>query len=301
MKVGHEMLQIKKAVKYGSKLRLAMYGPSGSGKTYTSLAIATAMSKQRVLVIDSERGSASKYADVYDFDVIELENFSPQSYTEAIRFAGQSKEHDIIVIDSISQEWNGKRGALEQVSGNFTKWSTVTPLHNDFVDAMLSLEKHLIVTMRAKEGHVVEQEDGKQKPSIKKVGMEPIQREGIQYEYDVVGMLDMDNTMCVVKTRCPELNGMTFSRAGMDFVELIVPWLDGTPPPPKVVSRDQLNVLFSTGKKAGLYANVEEFTVFVQLALGSDIPVDLASLTNDQACDVEARIANHESLPSKAS
>lgn len=286
-------IQIKKAVKYGCKMRLALYGPSGSGKTYSSLNIASAISKKRVLLIDSERGSASRYADVFDFDVIELDNFSPQSYIEAIRYAAQSPEHDVLIIDSISHEWNGKNGALEQASGDFTKWAKVTPRHNEFVDAMLALDKHLIVTMRAKEGHVIEQgKDNKNK--VEKVGMEPIQRDGIQYEYDVVCMLDMENVMHVVKTRCPALNSLTFLRPGVDFVEVLVPWLDGTPPPPKIITKEQLNTLFSKGKKAGLYTTVDEFSEFVRDALDSEIPIDLHSLTTDQVQNVEAHIWNRE-------
>src|SRR5215470_13267485 len=101
-------LQIKKAVKYGAKMRLALYGPAGSGKSYTALSVARAMAgDKRILVIDTERGTASKYADIFDFDVIELPTFHPHDYIAAIRMAAASKEHSVLIIDSITHEWDG--------------------------------------------------------------------------------------------------------------------------------------------------------------------------------------------------
>src|SRR6266704_3921166 len=61
-------LQFRKAVQFGAKLRLAVCGPSGSGKTYTLLALATELGGS-IAVVDTEHGSASKYADIFEFDV----------------------------------------------------------------------------------------------------------------------------------------------------------------------------------------------------------------------------------------
>src|SRR5687767_11447970 len=130
-------LQIKKAVKFGAKARIAIYGPSGSGKTFSSLALAQEMAGDgRVCVIDTERGSASKYADIYDFDVIELDSFHPQTYVDAIKMVAQARIYTVLVIDSITHEWDGSKGALELAGQNFTNWSKVTPLHNAFIDAL---------------------------------------------------------------------------------------------------------------------------------------------------------------------
>lgn len=227
------VLQIKKAVKYGAKMRLALYGPAGSGKTYTALSVARAMAgDKRVLVIDTERGSASKYADIFDFDVIELPNFHPHSYIEAIRMAVAAKEYSVLIIDSITQEWDGTKGALELAGDKFQNWSKVTPLHNAFVDAMLSADIHLIATMRAKEEHVMKDTD-RRKNDVVSVGIEPIQRKGIQYEFDVVGSLDLDNVLTVVKTRCSELQHAIMPRAGREIAEVMLRWLDGIPAPEK--------------------------------------------------------------------
>jgi hypothetical protein len=104
-------------------------------------------------------------------------------------------------------------------------------MHNAFIDAMLDADIHLICTMRAKEEHVMENVVGKEKPQVRSIGIEPIQRKYMQYEFDVVGSLDVDNNLSVVKTRCSELHGSNFYRAGKQIADTMLRWLDGIPAP----------------------------------------------------------------------
>lgn len=226
------MSRFQKATKYASRARVALCGPSGSGKTYTALAIATAM-HDRVAVIDTERGSASKYADLFPFDVLELDSFSPGNYVQALQDAA-SEGYGAIIVDSLSHAWFGKDGAIEQVDraaardprGNsFTAWREVTPQQNALVDAMLRVPAHLIVTMRTKTEYVMEQKGGKQVP--RKVGMAPIQRDGLEYEFDVVGEMNLDNNMVISKTRCPKLAAGLFHHPGKDVAAVLLEWLAG--------------------------------------------------------------------------
>lgn len=291
-------LQIKKAVKYGSKARIALYGPSGSGKTYTALSIAHSMcGDKRVCLIDTERGSASKYADVFtDFDVIELDNFHPNTFVEAIRLVVKSGDYSVLIIDSISHEWEGKGGALELAGQNFTNWGKVTPLHNSFVDAMLSAPLHVIATLRAKEDYAVEQteKDGRNKTNVRKLGMEPIQRKGIQYEFDITCSLDNENALTVEKTRCSALQHAIFQQAGADFAQVVQTWLDGELPPTRLIAKDKLNDLFSRGKKARCFTTVDEFGEFVKTELDLDVAIEPRLLTEDQGRDLEAAIFQRE-------
>lgn len=225
-------MKFTKASKKQSKLRLALIGPSGSGKTMSALLIAKNMGK-RIAVIDSECGSASKYAgDSAEFDTLELESFEPRTYVEAIK-AAESEGYDVIIIDSLSHAWAGKGGALEMKdavakrskSGNtFDAWREVTPHHNALVDALIGCKAHLIVTMRAKTEYVLEENDrGKKVP--RKVGMAPIQRDGLEYEFDVVAELDLDHNFLVSKTRCPKLDGAAINRPGKQVAETLMAWL----------------------------------------------------------------------------
>jgi hypothetical protein len=231
----------KPATKEQSKLRMALIGPSGSGKTWTALAIATELGK--VALIDTERGSASKYAGNFDFHVMELTDYSPLKYIEAIKAAAQFG-YDAVVIDSLSHAWNAPGGVLDMVdraakrsqsNNSFAAWRDVTPLHNQLIDALVGTPIHLIATMRSKTEYVLEtNERGKTMP--RKVGLAPVQRDGMEYEFDIFAEMDMDNNLIVSKTRCTALNGAVVAKPGKNIAEVIRAWLtDGEVPMLKVV------------------------------------------------------------------
>lgn len=237
-------MQFAKAVKSKSKLRLGLIGPSGSGKTYSALAIAKGLGG-KIAVIDTESGSASKYADVFDFDVLELSTFSPTSYVEAIQ-AAERAGYDVIIVDSLSHAWMGKDGALEQVdraaakSGNkYTAWGSVTPQHNALIDAMVRCKAHFIATMRSKTEYVLEEnEKGKKVP--RKIGTAPVQREGMEYEFDVCGEIDLDHNYVVSKSRCRDVDGQLIHKPGESFGAKLAAWLSsGVDAPVKTEAEPQ--------------------------------------------------------------
>lgn len=229
----------KKAVKSESKLRLAIAGPSGSGKTYTSLAIATALADGGgVAVIDSENGSASKYADVFEFDVAEMHApFSPDKYVSAIAEAANAG-YKVIVIDSLTHAWSGTGGLLDivdqvakksQSKNTYMAWKEGTPLQNKLVDAIIQSPVHVIATMRSKAEYVIEpNERGKSAP--RKVGMAAIQRDGMEYEFDILFQMTLDNEAIVEKTRCSALTGRVIPQPGADVAEILKAWLSGEAP-----------------------------------------------------------------------
>lgn len=190
-------MKFQKAKRTLAKLRLALTGTSGSGKTYGALKIAKGLGG-RIAVIDTERGSASLYADLPgmpEFDVLNLEApFSPENYIEAIKAAEESGEYDILIIDSITHEWSGIGGCLEindQISrakyrGNtWSAWNEVTPRHRKFIDAMLQSKLHIIATLRSKTDSAQEK-DSNGRTKVVKLGMKVEQRDGIDYEFTLV-------------------------------------------------------------------------------------------------------------------
>ena len=232
-------VQIRKAVKQESKLRLALIGPAGSGKTLTSLLLASALAgEQGVIVIDTERGSASKYANQYSFDLIELESFSPESYIEAIH-AAEEGGYGVLVIDSMSHEWAGPGGILEIVDGvarrnkggnSFAAWGEVTPRHNRFIDAITRARLHVIVTMRSKQEYALDKDERTGRTTPRKVGLAPIQRDYVEYEMDIAAEMDIDHTMLVQKSRCPALANAVIARPGADLAKTLRDWLQGVSP-----------------------------------------------------------------------
>lgn len=230
-------MQFTRATKRQAKLRLALMGPAGSGKTYTALTIAKHFG-DKIALVDSEGGSASKYADIFSFDSIQPSSFEPNLCTEAIH-AAESGGYDVLIIDSWSAFWAGTGGALEQVdiatkrsrSGNkFTDgWGEVTPMQTRMVDAILGAKLHIIATMRVKTEYVIEEnERGKKVP--RRIGLQPIQRSGMEYEFDVVADIDLDNSLSIGKTRCSAIKDKVYKPAGENLAGVLRAWLtDGAP------------------------------------------------------------------------
>jgi len=255
-------MAFKKAVKYDAKLRMAIAGPSGSGKTYTALAIGTAMSK-KVALVDTEHGSASKYADLFEFDVMELAPpFHPQRFCDAIKQA-EAAGYEIVILDSLSHAWFADGGLLSIVDdvaatlkGNntFAAWKTGTPIQNALVEAIIGANLHIIGTMRSKQEYAMSQDD-RGKTTVRKVGMAPIQREGFEYEFDVFAEMDMDNRMIVSKTRCPSLVGKVFPKPGTEVATILNDWLSGQAKPHWLDEKAKRDAFFA---KLGDYGLDEE-------------------------------------------
>jgi len=236
------MSMFRQAVKAEAKLRMAITGPSGAGKTYTALAIATALAAgQSVALVDTEHGSASKYADLFTFDVAEMHPpFHPDKFILALQEAANSG-YAVVILDSISHAWSGTGGVLDVVdeaakrskSGNtYMAWKEGTPLQNRMIDAIVQSGVHVIATMRSKTEYIlVDTGNGKQAP--RKVGMAPVQRDQFEYEFDVVLDMDIENNAIVGKTRCPALTSRVFAKPGADVAGILATWLGGAPQPPQ--------------------------------------------------------------------
>lgn len=218
-----------KATKKRSKLRCAFYGPSGSGKTYSMLRIATGLAGDgKIGVIDSERGSASKYADKFSFDVCDLEKRNVDEYADTIRDA--AGKFDVLCIDSASHAWQELLEEVEQLAkvrfrGNkWAAWQEGTPKQKRFIDAILSYPGHVLITFRAKTEWLVEEEDGKKTP--KRVGLSPEARPGSEYEWDMLVRINPDHTAIVEKDRTGKYQDKMFSVLDEAFGHSLSEWLN---------------------------------------------------------------------------
>lgn len=223
-------MTFKKAEKRNAKLRIALAGPAGSGKTYSALLMARALGG-RIAVTDSERGSASKYADLCDFDTCELEDKNPQEYMRVIGEAAAAG-YDVLVVDSYSHAWISALEIVDRMGGNkYTNgWKVVSPMLTKLVDAILSFPGHVICTMRSKAEYAVEKDErGKSVP--RKIGLAPVVRDGTDYEFDVMLELSVEGGLSVSKTRCSELSGQLYTRDDVVKVaEVLKRWIDqGSP------------------------------------------------------------------------
>lgn len=223
------MSAFQKAVKSKSKLRCAVFGPPGAGKTFSALAIASGLGG-KIALIDSERKSASKYADRFDFDTVDLERKNIDEYIMYISEARKAG-YDVLVIDSLSHGWQelldqvDKLAAAKYKGNTWAAWSEGTPQQKKFVDAILSYPGHVIATMRSKIEYVTSKDD-RGKTDIKKAGMAPEQGKGIEYEFDLLIEINQDHFATVTKDRTGKYQDRIIEKPGVEFGKDLADWLN---------------------------------------------------------------------------
>ena len=155
------------------------------------------------MVIDTENNSADLYAHLGNYNVLNISApFTPEKYIKAIELC-EKESMEVIIIDSISHEWDGSGGILDisnsMVGNSFTNWAKLTPRHNSFVNKILQSQTHVIATIRTKQDYVLNEKNGKQVPE--KIGLKGITRDGIDYEFTIVFDLDIKNHAISSKDR----------------------------------------------------------------------------------------------------
>jgi AAA domain len=213
-------------------LKLALVGPSGSGKTMSALKLAKGLikdlpprtekhedgsTKARIALVDTENDSASYYEKLVNFDSVCMNPpFTTEKYLKAIKDASEAG-YDVLILDSISHAWTAEGGLLEQKESldmgggsrnTYTNWKPITKKHQAFISGILQSKIHLIATMRAKSSYVIEEKNGKQVPV--KVGLEPIQRDGMEFEFGVVFDIDQEHMATASKDRTSLFDGKNF-------------------------------------------------------------------------------------------
>jgi hypothetical protein len=238
--------------------RIALAGPAGSGKTNTALILATALTKTgKIAMIDTElRGN--EYADRFAFNRVAVPVAKPAEFS-TMATAAAAEGHDVLIVDSFTHFWSGNGGALDMVDTYRDKrqgWSEYRPIENDMMSALLTFPGHVIVTMRVKTNYVTEEQDnGRQK--VKKLGLKPDQRESIDYEFSIIGDMDMSHTLSITKTTCPDLVDKVIPRPGAELGETLLAWLgQGEALPTVLEYREQ--ILAAAGNDEALRGLWEE-------------------------------------------
>jgi hypothetical protein len=228
----NNMSNFHKAERRKSKLRLAIAGPAGSGKTYSALQIAFGIGG-KIALIDTERGSAELYSHLGAYDVCTVEApFEPSKYVAAIKEA-EKLGYDIIITDSLSHAWSGTGGLLDlhgkiadRGGNSWTAWRKITPQHNELVEALLQSPCHIIATMRSKMEYSQSEEGGKK--TVKKIGLAPVQREGMEYEFTVFYDIDINHVATASKDRTSLFDNKYFTPSQETGI-ILINWLNNAP------------------------------------------------------------------------
>lgn len=200
------MSTLRKAERKKAKIRLGLSAVSGGGKTMSAILIAKGLTKgdlSKVALIDTENGSGDLYAHLGEYNVLPLTApYTPESYVQAIKTC-EDAGMEVIIIDSITHEWEGKGGCLEivdKLGGRYQDWGKVTPRHQSFVDAILQSKCHIITTVRRKQDYEM-LKDGNGKLQVQKAGLKEVTREGFEYELTANLQLDIKHNATALKDR----------------------------------------------------------------------------------------------------
>lgn len=150
-----------RAIRTNVNLLIGVAGASGSGKTYSALRMASGISDGAPFaVIDTERGRSKHYAELFKFDVAEIEPpFSPAHYLEAIE-AADAAGYPCIVVDSASHSWAGEGGCMDMQEAELKRlgggdnvkllsWAKPKQEHKRMVYGLLKVKAHVILCFRA--------------------------------------------------------------------------------------------------------------------------------------------------------
>lgn len=229
-------------------LKLAITGPTGSGKTYSALRLAMGLvadTGKRVAFLDTENDSASLYSDDFDFDVLPIAPpFEAQCFAGGIASA-VAADYGVAIIDSASHFWKGilsYKDKLDKRGGNsFTNWGEADKPFDAFMDAVLQSKIHLIFCMRSKMEFVLE-DNGKGKQAPKRVGLAPVFRDGIEFEFTTVFDVAADHNAQASKDRSKLFRDRIFQideETGKQFAA----WLKTAKPkpeaPPELTPEDE--------------------------------------------------------------
>lgn len=236
----------KKAERKRAKLRLGISGISGSGKTWSALEIATGMGG-KIAMIDTESGRGELYGEDFDYDVMQITvPYSVEKYIHAIK-QSEALGYDILIIDSMSHAWMGEGGVLSVVdnagTNKFTSgWKVGTPKQNALVDAIISSKLHIIFTMRSKADYVLEtNSNGKQQP--RKVGMAPVQREGLEYECTLYMDMSQEHIAFVSKDNTKIYKDNQYVKPSKEMGQKLIEWLNSGKTQEEIIEAEKNELL----------------------------------------------------------
>ena len=181
-------MELQTVSKKQGKILLALTGDAGTGKTYSALMLAYGISGNwgKIAVIDTENSSASFYADLGPFNTLQIsEHYTTINYIEALQLC-QEAAIEVIIIDSITPEWNGQYGIIDNycsIKGDkYKRWDEVIAMHRDFMNALINSTVHIIATVRSVDGL-------------------PQAEPGFDHYFDTVLELGKDHEASVIKDR----------------------------------------------------------------------------------------------------
>jgi hypothetical protein len=241
-------IQVRKAKREKLIAAVQLAGPSGAGKTLSALLMAYGMMKEvhpnlsdeelwdKIGLVDTEHERSLVYegmeksgVKIGQFLFVPLDKpYTISRYNEAVK-AIKNAGAEVVILDSTSHAWEAEGGLLDlqqQKGGNFQAWREINPVYAQFVDLSIGVTHriHTISTARSKQEYAMEQsETGKL--SVKKLGLKQVQRDSLEYEFQVVFNIDMEHKATVSKDNSGLFEGNN-TMITPDHGRKLMQWLD---------------------------------------------------------------------------
>jgi len=277
------MNPFQKASRSQVYLKLAITGVTGSGKTLSAILLALGLVDpgKRIAVEDTENDSASLYADLTEaqcrsmkipeaeiasvmeasrlFDVMPIAPpYQAEHFASGID-AAVAAGYGAVIVDSASHFWKGILAYKDQIDshgkGNsYTNWKQADQKFDPVIERVLQSKIHVIFCMRSKQDYAQTEENGRK--VVKKLGLAPIMRENLEYEFTTVFDIGLDHSAVASKDRSgmfPVDRIFKISKAtGLEFRD----WLNTATPKPEPEPAKQLT---DDERKAGNIAKLRKF------------------------------------------
>lgn len=271
-----------KATRSKTYIKIALQGVAGSGKTLGALMIAKGLIDDqnsgigRMAFIDTENGSGSLYSDRFNYDVCNIDPpFEPPKFLNAFNEA-RDHGYGVIILDSFSHVWEGVLGIKSDLdavpkSNTFTNWREPNKQFKSVLDAILQSPVHVICCMRRKMDHAMDKDD-QGKTIVRKLGLAPVMRDNIEYEFSTIFEIDSSHLAYSDKDRTELFINKPPFRISEEIGRKIKGWLNGAVDK-EVTPKDDTERLLEIFEGNNL-SDVAAAYLFSKGWLGVDQPMD---------------------------
>ncbi len=219
-------------------LRACILGATGSGKTATSFLFATALAKRykgKIGIIDTQNRQSLDYVGTrfapLGFYPIHLQKGTPLGYVNALGQFAKEGDFAVVIIDSMSDAWQGEGGVLE-IAGDNAEFKDWGPAKRDNFKLMTTIQRapfHIIATVLADTSYVISTEvrDGKTKMAgVEIVGTKPIQDRKMMPKFPLQLSMDQYHKMTVTRTSFEPYDRMIVEKPGEEWMQPLMEWMD---------------------------------------------------------------------------
>jgi len=230
-------MKFVKATRKRRKLRLAISALSGGGKTMSALRIAKGIIETeggKIAMIDTENNSSALYDHIVDFDMVDIKPpYDLAEFNQAVKLAADNN-YSVLIIDSASHAWERVQEIVAELTksskshNSYFEWRKGNTIITRWLRNLLYFRGHIIYCMRSKMSYDTQKgSDGKINPQ--KIGLAPMMRDGIDYEFDLLMDGNQEHYFTVTKCRYAPFSDLRIEKPSETFGADIINYLNSAP------------------------------------------------------------------------